>query len=969
MPQKLFYIRTLLCAFAVALTLLALLAACGGDSATEGPGSGEATDTPDAATSTPRPTQQQPGQPGRTPSATADAEPSPTPRGILGRIGGSPGEATPEPDATSEPGATPEPTSVFPFTRQPESQEDRETLIAFYHATDGENWDYGDTSRWPDDASQWLSDAPIGEWSGVNINDAGRVTGLYLRGLGLTGEIPPELADLPHLEYLYLGRNQLSGEIPPELDALTNLQWLDLSNNRLSGEIPPELGRLPNLFSLNLRNNHLTGEIPPNWDNIPAMYEFQVIRGNDLSGCITDALRDKIEERWNYSSPEKAGLPVCDTPDHAGDRAALTAFYNQAVDSENRYGGENWLTDAPLGEWAGVSTDAEGRVVRLHDRYGGLSLSSGELPPELGDLTSLKMLTFNGVGSGGIPPELGNLTNLRELRLYGEFTGAIPPELGNLANLRHLNLYGKLTGEIPPELGGLANLESLHLGDQLTGVIPPELGGLTSLNLLSIAGDLTGEIPPELGNLVKLDNLVLNDNQLTGEIPPELGDIAELRNLNLSGNLLTGEIPAELGNREYWELNLSNNQLTGEIPEELGNWVPNRSVRFSGFYNIPTVDLRNNDLSGRIPQGLEGILVYVQGNLRIDAPSNRTDKAALTALYDATEGDEWKQNDNWLSNEPLAQWEGVSVGSDGRVTGLSLGQENYDGNNLSGEIPPEIGDLSELRLLLLGYSRYGGSRGLEWGLEGEIPPELGNLRNLELLLLSGNKLSGEIPPELGNLSHLERLGLSTTELSGEIPPALSNLENLEELYLDSNRLNGEIPPELGNMDSLTHLELGDNRLSGVIPPELGNLYRLNELNLGNNQLTGEIPPELGNLRGLWGLDLSLNPLIGEVPAQLDNLYNLSQLRIGNQDQAIQGQESDIAEQLELMGLLDDPSLLEDPDFREQLVERLTVMGFPEDMIAALEQQGSGLTGCIPWGLQGQLDRYELGGLSFCKPQP
>ena len=138
------------------------------------------------------------------------------------------------------------------------------------------------------------------------------------------------MADLPHLESLYLGRNQLSGEIPSELGGLTNLQWLDLNNNQLSGEIPPELGSLPNLDSLNLRNNRLTGEIPPDWDNIVAMYSFQVMEGNDLSGCIPDVLRDKMEERWSYSGQEPVHLPVCDTPDHAGDRAALTAFYNKA---------------------------------------------------------------------------------------------------------------------------------------------------------------------------------------------------------------------------------------------------------------------------------------------------------------------------------------------------------------------------------------------------------------------------------------------------------------------------------------------------------------------------------------------------------------------------------------------------------------------------------------------------------------
>ena len=78
-------------------------------------------------------------------------------------------------------------------------------------------------------------------------------------------------------------------------------------------------------------------------------------------------------------------------------------------------------------------------------------------------------------------------------------TGEIPPELGNLTNLTTLNLGGDLTGEIPPELGNLTNLTTLNLGGDLTGEIPPELGNLTNLTYLSLrSGGLTGCIPASL---------------------------------------------------------------------------------------------------------------------------------------------------------------------------------------------------------------------------------------------------------------------------------------------------------------------------------------------------------------------------------------------------------------------------------------------------------------------------------------
>ncbi|MCY4204870.1 MAG: Ig-like domain-containing protein, partial [Bacteroidetes bacterium] len=107
---------------------------------------------------------------------------------------------------------------------------DRDVLVALYHATDGPNWV---------DNTNWLTDAPLGEWYGVETDNAGRVVGLRLRGRWdnevrryiphLSGSIPPELGDLASLSSLDLSRNDLSGPIPPELGNLVNLRELGLS--------------------------------------------------------------------------------------------------------------------------------------------------------------------------------------------------------------------------------------------------------------------------------------------------------------------------------------------------------------------------------------------------------------------------------------------------------------------------------------------------------------------------------------------------------------------------------------------------------------------------------------------------------------------------------------------------------------------------------------------------------------------
>jgi len=123
-------------------------------------------------------------------------------------------------------------------------------------------------------------------------------------------------------------------------------------------------------------------------------------------------------------------------------------------------------------------------------------------------------------------------------------------------------------------------------------------------------------------------------------------------------------------------------------------------------------------------------------------------------------------------------------------------------------------------------------------LEGNIPLELGNLSNLTFLNFSYNDLSGSIPWELGNLSNLTYLSLHDNQLNGNIPSELDNLSNLTSLHLSFNELSGNIPPELGNLSNLASLSLSRNQLSGSIPPELGNLSNLASLSLYNNQLSG-----------------------------------------------------------------------------------------------------------------------------------
>ena len=276
-------------------------------------------------------------------------------------------------------------------------------------------------------------------------------------------------------------------------------------------------------------------------------------------------------------------------------------------------------------------------------------------------------------------------------------------------------------------------------------------------------------------------------------------------------------------------------------------------------------------------EALESTLVPTPGAL---------DRAALVALYNATDGPNWPSNSNWLSDAPIGEWHGVITDGGGRVTWLDLRQ-----NELSGEIPPELGNLTNLRVLSLFNNQLSGEiphelgslTNLEWlqlfdnELSGEVPHELGSLTNLEGLSLNDNQLNGELPPELGSLANLTYMGLFGNRLSGELPSELGSLTNLEWLDLSNNRLSGELSSELGSLTNLERLYLGDNELSGELPPELGSLANLTHLFLHGNQLSGELPPELGSLANLTYMGLFGNQLSGELPRELGRLTNLEWL--------------------------------------------------------------------------------------------
>lgn len=262
-------------------------------------------------------------------------------------------------------------------------------------------------------------------------------------------------------------------------------------------------------------------------------------------------------------------------PRPSADREALISLYNETggPDWTNR---SNWVSNAPVGVWHGVTTDADGRVVELRLRNNNLV--------------------------GTIPAELGQLVNLRSMDLGdNQLTGSLRPELGRLIRLNTMLLDGnRLSGTIPAALADMINLETWDMrANRVSGSIPGELGQLRNLKTMDFGeNDLTGGLPAELGRLSGLESIRLDNNRLTGSIPPELGQWARLAHLALHRNQLTGGIPPELGQLEsVVRFELQFNQLAGGVPAELGNLAGMRSL-----------DIRDNrDLTGPLPASLTNV--------------------------------------------------------------------------------------------------------------------------------------------------------------------------------------------------------------------------------------------------------------------------------------------------------------------------------------------------------------------------
>ncbi|XP_049371481.1 receptor-like protein 36 [Solanum verrucosum] len=288
--------------------------------------------------------------------------------------------------------------------------------------------------------------------------------------------------------------------------------------------------------------------------------------------------------------------------------------------------------------------------------------------------------------------------------------------------------------------------------------------------------------------------LYLSGNNLYGRIPQEVGNLSHLTTLDLSGNNLRGEIPISIINLQFITyIDLSDNSLSGQLPP-----FQMESLQF--------LNLGTNKLNGSLPKSFLN----------------------LTSL------------------EELGLYE----------------------NFFSGDLLPF--QMNNLQILSLSFNLLNGSIPEELGmLECMYPPISqgpGPLTQQEQYL-DENELSGAIPQQLGNLTQLQELWAQGNSLTGKIPTFIANWTQLDTLDLLGNNFEGPWPKEISSLESLVYLALSNvvTRGSAYDFPDLSRMTSLQDLTLRKCSLRGPIPGYIWVLKELQNLDLSFNELSGQLP--------------------------------------------------------------------------------------------------------
>ena len=268
------------------------------------------------------------------------------------------------------------------------------------------------------------------------------------------------------------------------------------------------------------------------------------------------------------------------------------------------------------------------------------------------------------------------------------------------------------------------------------------------------------------------------------------------------------------------------------------------------------------------------------------------------------------------------------------LQGLCLGRNG----ELQGEISEIVFEnMTNLLRLGLAYNK----------LSGRIPGEtLVRMKSLVVIQLSsqiGEGLTGEIPQDIGNLTDLQILSLEGNRLNGSIPKSIVKLKKLWFLDLKLTRyLKGGFQ-NLFNLSSLRFMQLSYSGLSGTLPEKFGTYFPgLIECRLVGNHFSGKIPSSIGEMKNLWHLHLANNNFSGQIPKQVGEIAGLQTAHFeGNNFASFQSGFQFTSKSLE------DLSLANNKDFNMSVSDLLKVLEPAKMSLRFLDISGCSFDGLIP----------------------
>ena len=431
-------------------------------------------------------------------------------------------------------------------------------------------------------------------------------------------------------------------------------------------------------------------------------------------------------------------------------------------------------------------------------------------------------------------------------------------DANNLLGLSQVTSIGTVLNILSPNLTDLQGLHNItSVGDILSISNCDNLSDLQGLEgLTSVGGRFDLSFNDNLISLNGLTVLATVDGSFNVEDNADLVDFTGLSNLTTMEDLWLFNNPSLIDFTGLTSLTTIEEDL-----EVTGN---NALVSFAGLESLTTLGKHVNINNNAVLQSLQGlnnivafnpiepvitncpmlddcavesICTYLSNGGTIAIGGNSTgcnsqtevtnictcnpvispDYDALAALYDSTSGDGWTNNTGWVENcDPCGEvtgtpWFGVTCDG-GLVTQIDLSN-----NNLTGNLPIEIGDLQFLEQLHLGMNN----------LSDTIPDEICINNQLTHLNLGNNALTGNIPACLSDNIFLVSLDLSENDFDGTLPVFDSDNPDLTHLLLQGNQFTGQIPPQYEDLkNTLVSFNVSNNSLSGAFALELGALCAL-----------------------------------------------------------------------------------------------------------------------------------------------